>query len=92
MAHYYTLQKQEKLITQYLGGELKAELAEILAERYWRYGRLVLRQGHREAANQYFDKARKLVGRRYAFGSGLYKKMVQLFGPFFSEKALSILR
>jgi len=77
--------KQEEMIKRYFNGVLPAPIRELLARRYWTYGRKILQSNQPESAAIYFDQAKLLFGNRAVFGNFPYPQMAKLFGPVRAE-------
>jgi len=77
--------RQEKLIQDHFNGALPASVRELLARRYWTYGRKILQSTHPEAATIYFTQAKLLFGNKAGFGNFPYPQMAKLFGPTLAE-------
>jgi len=77
--------KQEQLIQKHFNGILPAPVRELLARRYWTYGRKMLQSNYLEVSNLYFDRAKSLFGNKAVFGNFPYPQMAKLFGPLRAE-------
>jgi len=80
MVHYDAIEKHIWLIKQQTGKPLTDRVSTILAQRLWRYGRGVLREGAVTEANLYFDTARQLAPKTCIVGQNPYPIFVRLFG------------
>lgn len=89
---YHIFNNQEGLIRSYFNGPLPADVKELLARRYWTYGRKIVQSGHPEAAELYFEKAKMLYGNQAVFGNFPYPQIVRLFGPIIAENWTSRLK
>jgi glycosyltransferase involved in cell wall biosynthesis len=92
MVHYNAIKKHIRLIKQQTGKPLTDKVSTILAQRLWRYGRGVLREGALNEANLYFDTARQLAPRTCIVGQNPYPILVRLFGAQRSEVLFSQLK
>ncbi len=77
--------KQEQLIQHHFNGVLPAPVRELLARRYWAYGRKILQSNYPEASIIYFERAKSLFGNKAVFGNFPYPQMAKLFGPVRAE-------
>lgn len=84
--------KQEQLIKKHFNGVLPAPVRELLARRYWVYGRKMLQSNYPEASIIYFEQAKKLFGNKAVFGNFPYPQMAKLFGPIRAENWTQKLR
>jgi glycosyltransferase involved in cell wall biosynthesis len=89
LVHYQAIEKHIQLIEQQTATPLTPEVSSILAQRLWRYGRGVLREGAVTEANIYFDTARQLDPRNCVVGNSHYPLLAHLFGPQFAEGLFS---
>jgi glycosyltransferase involved in cell wall biosynthesis len=80
MVHYNAIVKHIELIKQKTGKPLTDRVSTILAQRLWRYGRGVLREGAVTEANIYFDTAHQLAPKTCIVGQNPYPILVRLFG------------
>jgi glycosyltransferase involved in cell wall biosynthesis len=92
MFHYEALQKHCNLIEATTQKPLSSEVRTVLAQRFWAFGRAILREGYANEANEYFVAARKLDAQNCIVGSQLYLLLVKLFNPVLAEQYLSQLR
>lgn len=96
MVHYDAISKHIQLIEQQTGKPLTDRVSTILAQRLWRYGRGVLREGAVDESSFYFDSARQLAPKTCIVGRYPYPIFVRLFGSQRAEvlftrlKSLSI--
>ncbi|MUL37296.1 glycosyltransferase [Gloeocapsopsis dulcis] len=88
MIYYNTLQRHKKLIEAQTGQTLAPEVRKILSQRFWMYGRSILREGYITEANQYFSDARQLDAKHCMVGSMPYPALVKLFGTKRAESML----
>ncbi len=72
--------------------ELNKKERKLIAQRYWAYGRGVLREGFPEEASQYFERALSIGKRSAILGNPVYKVLTQLTNPYIGEKFMSITR
>jgi glycosyltransferase involved in cell wall biosynthesis len=89
MSHYLAIDKHIKLIEQQTAHPLTPAVKSILAQRLWRYGRGVLREGGIGESARYFDTARTLDAQNCVTGQAPYPLLVRLFGPQRAERLLS---
>lgn len=68
------------------GTPLPGEVRIAFAQKYWREGRAVLREGCPEAARKYFAKATALAGRKGVKGSWAYRLLNAFAGPQIAEQ------
>jgi glycosyltransferase involved in cell wall biosynthesis len=87
LTFYNIFNKQLKQIRE-VYPNLNKEESRLLAHRYYSYGRAILREGNKEDALIYFDKAKELAGKSAVVGSKIYKFLTSVFSPFISEKIL----
>lgn len=93
MMHYKLIQRYRRLIEEKQGAPLSQEVRAVLAHALWKHGRAILREGHREVAERYFDGARELSGSGdYVVGSVPYKAIHGLGGPYVAERVLSTVK
>ena len=92
MVHYEAIEKHIQLIKQQTGASLTSEMNSIFAQRLWRYGRGILREGSVTEANLYFETARQLAAKTCVVGQAPYRTFVHLFGPQHAECLLSQLK
>lgn len=88
MVYYNTLQRHKNLIEAQTGQSLAPEVRKILSQRFWMYGRSILREGYITEANQYFSAARQLDAKHCLVGSAPYPALVKLFGTKRAELML----
>jgi glycosyltransferase involved in cell wall biosynthesis len=81
MSHYLAIEKHIQLIEQHTASPLTPQVRSILAQRLWRYGRGVLREGGISESSRYFDTARTLDAKSCITGQAPYPLFVRLFGP-----------
>jgi glycosyltransferase involved in cell wall biosynthesis len=89
MVHYLAIEKHIQLIEQQTDRPLTPQVRSILAQRLWRYGRGVLREGGVSEAARYFDTARALDEKNCITGQSPYPMFVRLFGPQRAELLFS---
>jgi glycosyltransferase involved in cell wall biosynthesis len=92
MVHYDAIEKHMGLIKQKTAKPLTDRVSTILAQRLWRYGRGVLREGAVTEANLYFDTARQLAPKTCIVGQAPYPIFVRLFGSQRAEVLFSRLK
>jgi len=92
MFHFQTLQKHRQLIETRTGKPLQPEVRKILAQRFWAFGRGILREGHITEAQEYFAAARDLDPKNCIIGNKPYPLLVKFLGPFQAEFFLDQLR
>lgn len=68
-----------------MGQPLPVGIQRAIAQRYWSFGRGVLREGHAAASNQYFKAAKALDSRQCVVGHPPYPQLVQWLGPHRAE-------
>jgi hypothetical protein len=86
------LQKHRQLIETRTGKPLQPEVRKILAQRFWAFGRGILREGHITEAQEYFAAARDLDPKNCIIGNKPYPLLVKFLGPFQAEFFLDQLR
>jgi len=92
MFHFQTLQKHQQLIETRTGKPLQSEVRKILAQRFWAYGRGILREGYTDEAQEYFTAARSLDSKNCVTGNSPYPLLVKLLGPCQAEFFIDKLR
>lgn len=92
MFHFQTLQKHQQLIETQTGKLLHPEVRRILAQRFWAYGRGILREGYIKEAEEYFTAARNLDLKNCVTGNTPYPLFVKLLGPWWAETLMNNLR
>jgi glycosyltransferase involved in cell wall biosynthesis len=92
MFHFHTLQKHQQLIETQTGQPLSLEARKILAQRFWAFGRGILREGYIKEAQEYFHAARNLDSKNCVTGNIPYPWLVKLFGTYWSELFIDKLR
>ncbi len=89
MTHFELVEDHAQLIEKHRGS-LSSEIRQALGRSLWRHGRAILREGHRDVAQIYFDKARALVrDGRCEVGSLPYRMINRVAGPAVAESAMS---
>ncbi len=89
MTHYELVEHHAQLIEKHRGSP-SVEIRQALGQSLWRHGRAILREGHRDVAQIYFDKARALVrGERCEVGSLPYRIINRVAGPAVAESAMT---
>jgi glycosyltransferase involved in cell wall biosynthesis len=86
-AHFNAIEKQKELIAQTVG-TLSPEVKTVLAQRFWAYGRGILREGYKQEASHYFKTARELSPKQCVNGNPPYPLLVKLFGAIRAELVL----
>ena len=86
-AHFNAIEKQKELIAQKVG-YLSPQVKTVLAQRFWAYGRGILREGYKKEATRYFETARELSPKNYINGNPPYPLLVKLFGAIRAELVL----
>ncbi|BAY66030.1 family 2 glycosyl transferase [Calothrix brevissima NIES-22] len=92
MFYFSALQKQKQLIETQTGKPLLAEVRKILAQRFWAYGRGILREGYIKEAKEYFAVASSLDPKNCVTGNKPYPLLVKLINPYWAEFTLSHIR
>jgi len=92
MFHFQTLQKYQQLIEIQTGKPLSLEARKILAQRFWAFGRGILREGYIKEAQEYFHAARNLDSKSCVTGNKPYPWLVKLFGTYWAELFIDKLR
>ncbi|MEI6442968.1 MAG: glycosyltransferase [Nostocales cyanobacterium ELA583] len=85
MFHFQTLQKYQQLIEIQTGKPLSLEARKILAQRFWAFGRGILREGYIKEAQEYFHAARNLDLKNCVTGNKPYTWLVKPLGPYWAE-------
>jgi glycosyltransferase involved in cell wall biosynthesis len=89
MTHYELVGRHARLIEEHRGS-LSSEVRQALAQSLWRHGRAILREGHRDAAQTYFEKAQQLArSPACVVGSTPYRMLQRLGGPVVAEHVVS---
>ncbi|WP_310415802.1 glycosyltransferase family A protein [Chamaesiphon sp. OTE_8_metabat_110] len=91
MYYFEVLEREKALIEEKTAQPLSAEVRSTFARDYWTYGRVVLREGYRDAAQKYFSEARKLDPDRCIVGNYPYPLLVNLLGVSLAEFIIGIL-
>ena len=86
-AHYEAIDKQKELIAKQVGS-LSPQVKTVLAQRFWAYGRGILREGYKKEATRYFETARELSPKQCVNGNAPYPLLVKLFGAIRAELVL----
>jgi glycosyltransferase involved in cell wall biosynthesis len=86
-AHYEAIEKQKELIAQKVG-YLSPEVKTVLAQRFWAYGRGILREGYKKEATRYFETARELSPNNCVNGNSPYPLLVKFLGAIRAEFVL----
>ncbi|MCS4142550.1 glycosyltransferase [Salinibacter ruber] len=89
MTHYNLIQHHRRLIEENQGVPLDSEVRDALAHGFWKHGRAILREGHRETAEKYFAEARSLSAADGIAGSLPYRIANRLSDPFSAERIVS---
>lgn len=92
LIHFEILQKQCHLIETNSGEPLSPAVRRVLAQRFWAYGRGILREGYKTEAQPYFEAARQLDDKHCITGNRPYPILVKLFGPLHAEMLTAKLR
>lgn len=92
MYYFEVLSREQKLIEEKTSHSLRPAARAILAKDYWTYGRVVLREGYRDEAQKYFDRARNLDAENCVVGNFPYPLLVKLFTADRAESLMTILR
>ncbi|MEQ8538034.1 MAG: glycosyltransferase [Coleofasciculus sp. D1-CHI-01] len=92
MFHFQVLQKYKQLIETQTSKPLQLEVRKILAQRFWAYGRGILREGYINEAQEYFAAARNLDLKNCVIGNVPYPLLVKLLGPCWAELLMDNLR
>ena len=88
LAFYKILQKQIQNIKTYSDLPLSKASKKALSQRFWGYGRGILREGYEKEAKMYFSAAQQLDAKHCVNGSNFYTICKQLLGPYLAEKLL----
>jgi glycosyltransferase involved in cell wall biosynthesis len=88
MFHFRILQKHKQLIETQTDKPLQLEVRKILAQRFWAYGRGILREGYISEAREYFAAARNLDSKNCVTGNKPYPLLVKLLRPIIAESVL----
>ncbi|CBH23178.1 glycosyltransferase [Salinibacter ruber] len=92
MTHYELVEHHAQLIEKHRGS-LSSEIRQALGQLLWRHGRAILREGHEDVAQAYFDEAMRLAdGRSCVVGSKPYRLLYQVGGPVVAERAMSVVK
>jgi glycosyltransferase involved in cell wall biosynthesis len=89
---YTILQNQQALIEARIGHSLPDAIRRAIAQRYWQFGRGLLREGYATAAKQYFQAAKALDPKHCVVGNAPYPSLVQWLGPYPAEAILTTLK
>lgn len=85
LLQYNILQKQLTLVEGYQKQPLSSGVRRAFAQRFWQFGRAVLREGNAAAARQYFQAAKALDAQHCIVGKTPYPRLVRWFGPQAAE-------
>lgn len=91
-AYLDMLQKQQALIVLKTGKSLSPAVCQILALRFWTYGRSVMRAGLPVEAEKFFTAAHALEAKEYIAGSTVYQWLVKFSNPQFAESILHLFK
>ena len=92
MFHFQALQKHQQLIEKQTGKPLHPEVRKILAQRFWAFGRGILREGYIKESEEYFTTARNLDATNCITGNRPYPWLVKLLGAYWAELFIDKLR
>lgn len=92
MIHFEILQQHCRNIEEQTRKPLSPDVRKILARRFWAYGRAILREGYVVEAKSYFYAARQVSPNNCINGKPPYLMLVKLFGPFYSELLMTLLK
>lgn len=92
MFHFQGLNNHKQLIETKTGKPLKLEVRKILAQRFWAFGRGILREGYIKEAEEYFTAALNLDYKNCVVGNSPYPLLVKLFGTYWAEFLIDRLR
>jgi glycosyltransferase involved in cell wall biosynthesis len=81
LVQYNILQKQLALVKAKQPQPLNPSVRRAFAQRFWQFGRGILREGNAEAASQYFQAAKALDHQHCVVGKAPYPSLVKWFGP-----------
>lgn len=88
LVQYDILKRQQLLIEQKCQQPLPLAIRRAIAQRYWAFGRRVLRNGCSKEASDYFKAARDLYPADPVAGNFLYAWLVKLLNPDIAELVL----
>lgn len=91
-AYLDMLQRQQALIVSKTGKSLSPAVRQILAQRFWAYGRSVTRVGLPTEAEIFFSAAQALEAKDYIAGSSVYQWLVKFSNPQFAESILHLFK
>jgi glycosyltransferase involved in cell wall biosynthesis len=80
LVHYTILQKQLALVEAYQTQPLDPGICRAFAQRFWQFGRAILREGNTTAAQQYFQAAKALDPQHCIVGKAPYPQLVRWLG------------
>lgn len=92
LVHYRILKKQQALIETQSQQPTAVSIRQAMAQRYWQFGRGVLREGYTTAAQKYFQAAQALSPRRCMFGNAPYPLLARWLGPYRAEALLTSIK
>jgi glycosyltransferase involved in cell wall biosynthesis len=92
MFHFQTLKKHQELIETKTGKPLSLEVKKILSQRFWAFGRGILREGYIKEAEEYFTSARNLDQKNCVIGNQPYPLLVKLLGAVLAEWFIETIR
>lgn len=96
MIHFEILKQQCRKIEQQTRKPLSSDVRKILAQRFWAYGRAILRKGYVVESKSYFKTARELDSQNCIIGNPPYPMLVQLLGAtkaeYFTQKLKGLVK
>lgn len=92
MRHFTTMSRQLGVLQCVRGPELSPVVNTIFSQRFWSYGRTILREGFPEEAVNYFVMAQRLDPKRCITGNTPYPALVRVLGPVRAEWLMIQLR
>ncbi len=96
MIHFEILQQQCREIEEQTGKPLSSDVRKILAQRFWAYGRAILREDYLLEAKSYFETAQELDAQNCIIGNPPYPMLVKLLGAtraeYFSQKLKGLVK
>jgi len=89
LIQYNILQKQLALVEANQTQSLSPGIRRAFAQRFWQFGRAVLREGNAAAAQKYFQAAKALDAEHCVVGKAPYPHLVRWLGPQGAEAVLT---
>lgn len=92
LAYFKLIQKHQLLINKALNSTMPSCIKSVIARRFWRYGRAVLREGFYSESKLYFEEAYKLDSKNCIVGQMPYPLLVKILGFIRAERIMTGLK